>query len=126
MNEVLDPPVLDSRITLQSVEETIGFLYQHVQQHQGQLGVVGADWIRRAGAHLWDRLDKDLRGNHRPITTEQQALAVVKAIGLSLRDAATALHRAAEHLKNAGKVMPANETHLAYKRVLQAAEELLP
>lgn len=105
-----------------SVEATLLLLQDLVDQAHP----IGEQWLRRAGYHLCQRLDRELRDGHQPITTEQQATAVLKAMGHHLKHAAAALLRAAEHLKAAGKVNAANETHLAYKRILQAAEELLP
>lgn len=86
---------------------------------------VGKQWLSHACEHVYRKLDQSFRDGPK-VTTEQQARAFVKALAPHFLDASKALLEAAETLKAAGKVMPANRAYVAHKRAAAKAQELNP
>ena len=95
-------------------------------------GVIGGDPLRpgkdilaRVSARLHDQLQLYLFGSGVRLQTEQQAMAYVRSIGVDLTRGSEALLQAAEHLKAAGRLHPANETYRAHKALQAKAHEVL-
>lgn len=78
---------------------------------------VRAPQLHKALLTLAARSDRD--------EAEQTALSIIRDTGQQLKTAGAALERAAEHLKNAGRGVQANEAKLASVAALQAAEGLV-
>lgn len=85
----------------------------------------GARTLKRAAQHLEDRLEQDLFGPTIRLQELGQAQALLKSLGHDLQQAAQTLQEAAEQLKAAGKVMPANRAYQAHLRLRDRAQELL-
>jgi hypothetical protein len=87
-------------------------------------GPYGKGVLARAAEYQASRLDGYFRETPR-IDTEKQALALVKGIAQELDKAAGALKIAAESLKGAGKVLPANQAYVAHMAARNAARQWL-
>jgi hypothetical protein len=78
----------------------------------------------RIATRLHENLDRHLFGHTPKFEGEQQAMALLKGIGLELQRAADALLEAAETLKAKGHGHQANRVHLAYLRARDQAGAL--
>jgi hypothetical protein len=91
------------------------------------LSLLGRHWRTRAADRLAQRMDRELRGGVPPFSTEAAALAVLKATARDLRQAAAALHEAAERLRAApGLGLAANRAHRAAREAEAAADGIDP
>lgn len=88
---------------------------------------VGRLWRANAAMHLAERLDTELRGGLRRLSPDDQAAAgFLKGAARDLREAAAALHVAAEKFKALGHGFPANRTFHAATAAERAAEAIDP
>ena len=106
--------------------EADALAYQALIAEPLGLHPVGRLWRANAATHLAERLDVELRGGVRRITTEDQALAFLKGAARDLRTAAAALHEAAEKFRTLGHGYPANRTFHAATAAERAAEAIDP
>ena len=87
---------------------------------------VGQRLRERATFHLNARMYVELRGTAAAYATEELALSVLKRAARELRIASSALHSAAERLREKGDGLGANQTYRAHRAADDAAESLDP
>jgi hypothetical protein len=95
-------------------------------RHDGMmpgLNAYAAGRLERAAAHL-ERQVVGYFGDRRPITTEQAAMTVLRALADELQAAGLALDIAAKALKAAGAGYRAEVAHKASRRALDAADQV--
>lgn len=88
---------------------------------------VGRAWRHRAAEHLAHRLNAYLRDGL-PMglpANEQAALSLLRGVGTQLLAAGRALDDAAQALRAAQRIMPANRAHHAAQAAKRAAADIL-
>jgi hypothetical protein len=107
--------------------EAFEIAYRTLVDEPVGLHAVGRLWRANAATHLAERLDTELRGGVRRLGPEDPGAAgFLKGAARDLREAATALHVAAEQFRSLGRGFQANRTFHAATAAERAAEAIDP
>lgn len=100
--------------------------FSHLDWCMGMSPPYAKSILQRIVTRLEQKLDRHFFGHQPHLTTEQQALALLKTQAQELKRAGEELHQAAEAMKlKGGLMMPCNRAHIASKRALAEAAAYL-